>query len=66
MAPVGTQYQYRVRLVPDGRETVDIDDPGDGGWELVSTRVTTQGDALSVFRRDIAHAPAAPRDVRSA
>ena len=60
VALVGAPYRYRLHLVPhdfverDGTE-VDADSGARPvpGWELVSSRVTSDGDELSVFRRPV-------------
>lgn len=55
MTPVGSPYQYRVRLVPDGRGTVELARAQQvGDWELVSFKANDKGDEVSVFRRPAA------------
>jgi hypothetical protein len=52
-----TPYRYLVQLVPQRNADAALADSSGGGatqpeeWELVSSRVTGDGDELSVFRR---------------
>ncbi len=61
VGPIKTSYRYLMRLVPHAQppsvgSAAPVSDPVVGepaGWELISSRVTGEGDELSVFRRPV-------------
>jgi hypothetical protein len=60
VAPVGEPYRYKLNLVPrdhlaGSSQWADCDPSHDPmpGWELITSRVTQDGDELSLFRRPI-------------
>jgi hypothetical protein len=57
MVLAGSSYEYRLNLVPRdhndperGVVKVDVEALCATGWEFVSSRVSQEGDELSVFR----------------
>ncbi len=71
MGPIKTSYRYLMRLVPHaqlppvGDAAAQVSDPVVGepaGWELISSRVTGEGDELSVFRRPVSQPATSDND----